>query len=141
MSDKHIRYPLLIPSGVEAILISKFELLDDTAKQQPHFLHGNILADAVVRAERERNEGVRVVHEISRAFFQIFSDEPTVGPERFRTSIVTSVPVDRPEVYACLGAFWNNAKLEFESEDHSQDGRTTYYGPIIRPPVPISGAR
>ena len=90
MSDKHIRYPLLIPSGVEAILISKFELLDDTAKQQPHFLHGNILADAVVRAERERNEGVAIRHnvvgsdDVARRQGVLLLGEPAVGPERVR---------------------------------------------------------
>lgn len=111
------------------------------AQQLAHLLHREVLADAVRGAERERDPRIRVVHEWLRVFLQALGDEPAFGPEAVGVGKVAWIAVDGPEVDARLGTLGDVTATRCVRFILVVWSTPTDLSPIIRPPLPFSGAR
>ena len=77
---------------------TQLELLHEVAEHQSHLHEREVFPDAVSWAERERNERVRVVHELLVGLLDAFCDQPAFGVVRLGMGEVAWVAVDRPGV-------------------------------------------
>ena len=67
------------------------QFLDEMTEELPHFLHSDILPNAVRRAEGERYPCIRIVYDLLRVLLHAFRNEPSVGPEYFGVGEITRV--------------------------------------------------